>query len=69
MIATIVILVLFAAFWGVELFAHVTKYRYGRTLSALIWLAMRSRGWGTLVRVVVGLLVAVLFTHLEFQTP
>lgn len=69
MIVTYVILALFASFWGVELYAHVTKYRYGRTLSALIWLAMRSRKWGTLVRVVVGLLVAVLFTHLEFQHP
>lgn len=69
MVVTYVILALFASFWGVELYAHVTKYRYGRTLSALIWLAMRNRKWGALVRVVIGLLVAILFTHLEFQLP
>lgn len=69
MIVTYIILTLFAAFWGTELYAHLMKYRGGPTLSALIWLAMRNRKWGGIVRVIVGLLVAVLFTHLEFQTP
>jgi hypothetical protein len=68
-ILTIVILVLFALFWIAELVAHATKYKYGSTLSALIWKFEVSRNWGIAVRVVIGVLVALLFTHLEFQLP
>ena len=69
MILTVVILVLFALFWLAELIAHVTRYRYGSTLSNLIWLVEAQRKYGLAVRVIVGLLVATLFTHLEFQLP
>jgi hypothetical protein len=69
MILTIIILILFALFWVAELVAHVTRYRYGQTLSAKIWMYEASRKYGTAVRVTVGALVALLFTHLEFHLP
>jgi len=73
MILTVVILVLFALFWVAELVAHLTKYKYGMTLSALVWkLERETKGHGLLSvwpRIVIAALVALLFTHLEFQVP
>jgi hypothetical protein len=71
---TITILGLFGLFWLAEIIAHVTKYKYGSTLSALVWKFERwSRGHGFIFglwpRILIGLLCALLFTHLEFQIP
>jgi hypothetical protein len=68
MILTIVILVLFGLFWLAELVAHFTKYEFGPTLSAIIW-KLESGKLGLLVKIITGILVAVLFTHLEFHLP
>jgi hypothetical protein len=46
--------------------AHWTHYRYGETFSALIWYLERRF---PIFHLIVGLLVAVLFTHLEFRIP
>lgn len=69
MILSTVILVLFALFWVAELVAHLTVYRYGKTLSAMLWALEAQKTYGIYVRIVIGALVAVLFTHLEFQVP
>lgn len=68
MILTGVILGLFGLFWLAELVAHASRYAWGPTLSGLIWRLEATR-WGLVVRIVIGLLVATLFTHLEFQIP
>lgn len=51
-----------------EAFAHyVARNRGSHTLSNRIW-AAESKG-GIAVRVLVGLAIATLFTHLEFHLP
>jgi len=63
---TYILLGLLATFWAGDAVAHFTRYKYGETVSAAIWwLEKRS----ILFRILVGLSVAVLFTHLEFQIP
>ena len=64
---TDIILALFAAFWAVEGVAHFTNYRYGKTLSALIW--VEEKHYPVAARVVVGALLAVLASHLELHFP
>jgi hypothetical protein len=46
--------------------AHFTAYRYGETVSASIWWLERRY---PVLHILVGLVLAVLFTHLEFQVP
>lgn len=57
---------LLAVFGVVDATAHFTKYQYGETFSAFIWWLLRRLPF---MRVVIGLAIAVLFTHLEFQVP
>lgn len=57
------LIVLFA---GGDLAAHLTHYRYGETVSASIWAA--SKRFPAL-HYIVGALLVVLFTHLEFKLP
>jgi len=63
---TIIALVLQGLFWSVDIAAHITKYRYGKTVSALTWWLEKRY---PVVHWVVGLALVILFTHLEFQTP
>lgn len=69
MILSIVILVLFALFWVAEMVAHLTVYRFGKTLSAMIWALEGQAKWGIPVRIVIAALCALLFTHLELHIP
>lgn len=46
--------------------AHFTNYRFGETVSASIW-ALEKRL--PFARVIVALVLAVLFTHLELHFP
>jgi len=46
--------------------AHLSRYRYGETFSALIWYCEHRWPW---VHLIVGVLLVVLFTHLEFRVP
>ena len=57
---------LLAIFGVVDAEAHFTKYQYGETFSAFIWWLLRKLPF---MRVIVGVAIAVLFTHLEFQVP
>lgn len=57
------LLVLFA---GGDAAAHFTRYRYGETVSASIWWLERRF---PIFHLAVGALLALLFTHLEFQIP
>lgn len=53
-------------FAGGDAAAHFTKYKYGETVSASIWW-MEKRY--PVLHIVTGLVLVVLFTHLEFQLP
>lgn len=57
---------LLAVFAGGDALAHFTHYRYGETVSASIWWMERRY---PVLHIVTGLVLAVLFTHLEFQLP
>jgi hypothetical protein len=57
---------LIALFAGGDALAHFTQYRHGETVSASIWWLERRY---PAFHVIVGALLAVLFTHLEFQLP
>jgi hypothetical protein len=57
------LLVLFA---GGDVVAHFTKYKYGETVSASLWWLEKVF---PVSRVLIGLVLAVLFTHLEFHLP
>lgn len=63
---TALTIVLLAVFGAVDAEAHFTKYQYGETFSAFIWWLLKRLPF---MRVVIGLAIAVLFTHLEFQVP
>lgn len=57
---------LIALFAGGDLLAHYTKYKYGETFSAWVWWLEKAFPF---TRVVVGVILAVLFSHLEFHHP
>lgn len=57
---------LLALFAGGDAAAHFTRYRYGETVSAAIWWLERRF---PLFHLAVGLLLALLFTHLEWHLP
>jgi len=63
---TLALWALIALFAGGDAAAHFTKYKYGETVSASIWW-MEKRF--PALHVILGLLLAVLFTHLEFRLP
>lgn len=63
---TFALLGLVVAFAGGDATAHFTKYQYGETVSAFLWGLEKRMPF---MRVVIGLALAVLFTHLEFQLP
>lgn len=65
-ILTALTIVILAVFGLVDAEAHFTKYQYGETFSAFIWWLLKRLPF---MRVVIGLAIAVLFTHLEFQVP
>lgn len=46
--------------------AHVTRYKYGETFSALCWYLEHKYPW---MHIVLGLLIVVLFTHIEWRVP
>jgi hypothetical protein len=61
------------ALWGLLLLfaggdaaAHFTKYKYGETVSASLWYLQRRF---PIFHIVIGLVLAVLFTHLEWHLP
>lgn len=58
--------VLLAVFGLVDAEAHFTKYQYGETFSAFCWWLIK-KFWP--MRIVFGVAIAVLFTHIEFQIP
>jgi hypothetical protein len=57
------LLVIFA---GGDAAAHFTKYKYGETVSASLWYLQRRF---PIFHIVIGLVLAVLFTHLEWHLP
>jgi hypothetical protein len=57
------LLVLFA---GGDAAAHFSKYKYGETVSASIWWLERRF---PVFHILVGIVLAVLFTHLEWKVP
>lgn len=63
---TIALWSLLAVFAGGDAAAHFTHYKYGETVSASIWWLERRF---PIFHIAVGLVLAVLFTHLEFQIP
>lgn len=64
-VLTAALWLLLAVFVGGDAVAHFTGYKYGETVSASIW--SMEKFW--VVRVIVGVVLAGLFTHLEFQLP
>jgi hypothetical protein len=63
---TIALWGLLAAFAAGDALAHFTHYRYGETVSASLWWLQRRY---PVFHVVIGLILATLFTHLEFHLP
>lgn len=63
---TAALLGLIALFAGGDLAAHFTKYKYGETVSAWVWWLEKAFPF---TRLVVGAILAILFTHLEFRVP
>lgn len=63
---TYALLGLLALFAGGDAAAHFTRYRYGETVSAATWWLEHRF---PIFHVLVGLAIAVLFTHLEFRVP
>ena len=57
---------LLALFAGGDAAAHFTHYRYGETFSAFVWWLERRF---PIFHLLIGLLLAVLFTHLEWRVP
>jgi hypothetical protein len=63
---TVALWSLVALFAGGDAAAHFTHYRYGETVSASIWQALKRF---PILHYVLGVAIAVLFTHLEFRLP
>jgi hypothetical protein len=57
---------LLVIFVGGDAAAHFTKYKYGETVSASLWYLQRRF---PIFHIVIGLVLAVLFTHLEWHLP
>lgn len=55
-----------ALFGAGDLVAHFTHYKYGETFSAAVWW-VEKKFW--VFHLVVGVILVVLFTHLEFRQP
>lgn len=53
-------------FWIVDALAHFLKYKQGETVSKMIWVWEAHH---PLRRGIIGLSVAILFTHLVFGIP
>jgi hypothetical protein len=60
---TAVLIGLLGLFLGLDGVAHLTHYAYGETFSAWVWSLPL---W---IKPLIGLAVAVLFTHLMFRKP
>ncbi len=57
---------LLGLFGAGDALAHFTKYKYGETFSAAVWWLEKRF---PVFHLVVGVALAVLFTHLEWQVP